>query len=62
MSFYQTLNPTTETVERRFELHTTPQMKAIVDRADHVWKTDWNEARYRGPQGHHVKGRGSAAP
>ncbi|WP_010511226.1 aldehyde dehydrogenase family protein, partial [Komagataeibacter europaeus] len=43
MSFYQTLNPTTETVERTFELHTTAQMKAIVDRAEHVWKTDWKK-------------------
>ncbi|MCP1272018.1 NAD-dependent succinate-semialdehyde dehydrogenase, partial [Acetobacter cerevisiae] len=43
MSFYQTLNPTTETVERTFELHTTAQMKAIIDRADHVWKTDWKK-------------------
>lgn len=33
MSFYQTLNPTTETVERTFELHTAAQMKAIIDRS-----------------------------
>jgi succinate-semialdehyde dehydrogenase/glutarate-semialdehyde dehydrogenase len=43
MSFYQTLNPTTEIVERTFELHTAVQMKAIVDRGDHVWKTDWKK-------------------
>lgn len=43
MNFYQTLNPTTETVERTFELHTAAQMKAIVDRAHHVWKTDWKK-------------------
>ncbi len=43
MIVYQTLNPTTETVERTFELHTPEQMKAIVDRADQVWKTDWKK-------------------
>ncbi|MBF0863465.1 MAG: NAD-dependent succinate-semialdehyde dehydrogenase [Gluconobacter potus] len=41
MIVYQTLNPTTETVERSFDLHTPAQMKDITDRAEHVWKTDW---------------------
>ncbi|NHN85424.1 aldehyde dehydrogenase family protein [Acetobacter musti] len=43
MIVYQTLNPTTETVERTFDLHTPEQMKVIVDRADQVWKTDWKK-------------------
>lgn len=41
MIVYQTLNPTTENVERSFDLHTPAQMKEITDRADQVWKTDW---------------------
>ena len=39
MSFYQPLNPTTETVERTFGLHTTAQVHAIVDLREHVQKT-----------------------
>lgn len=30
-------------MERTFELHTSQQMKAIVERADLVWKTDWKK-------------------
>lgn len=43
MITYQTLNPTTESVERTFELHTPEQMQAIIDRADHIWRTDWKK-------------------
>ncbi|KDE20354.1 succinate-semialdehyde dehydrogenase [Acetobacter aceti 1023] len=43
MILYQTINPTTEAVERTFDLHTPEQMKAIVDRAEHIWRTDWKK-------------------
>lgn len=43
MITYQTINPTTESVERTFELHSPEQMQAIIDRADHIWRTDWKK-------------------
>lgn len=43
MILYQTINPTTEAVERTFDLHTPEQIKAIVDRAEHIWRTDWKK-------------------
>lgn len=43
MITYQTINPTTEAVERTFELHTPEQMRQIIDRADHIWRTDWKK-------------------
>lgn len=43
MITYQTINPTTESVERTFELHSPEQMRAIIDRTDHIWRTDWKK-------------------
>lgn len=43
MITYQTINPTTEAVERTFELHTPEQMRQIIDKADHIWRTDWKK-------------------
>ncbi|MCP1203136.1 NAD-dependent succinate-semialdehyde dehydrogenase [Acetobacter oryzoeni] len=43
MITYQTINPTTEAVEHTFELHTPEQMRQIIDKADHIWRTDWKK-------------------